>query len=228
MEFRLLGPLEARSQTGPLALGGPKQRAVLAMLLLNANQVVSKDQLIDAIWGEQPPRAAGAALQNSVFRLRTALGPELIDWRPPGYVLHVDEDDVDALQFERLLRASERLEPSERAAALREGLALWRGTPLADLAFEAFAQPEIARLDELRLLAHEQRFEAELELGRHDAILGEMEALAARHPARERLRELQMRALYQAGRQRDALRVYVDARQELVEQYGLEPGEGLR
>src|SRR5262249_35787306 len=157
-------------------------------------------------------------LQNSVFRLRTALGQDRIEWRAPGYVLHVEPDDVDALQFERLLQASETLEPSERASALREGLALWRRPPLADLAFESFAKREIARLDELRLVAHERRFEAELELGRHDAILGEMEALAARHPAREHLRALQMIALYRAGRQRDALRVYAETRRELVEQ----------
>jgi tetratricopeptide (TPR) repeat protein len=157
------------------------------------------------------------------------LGHERIEWRPPGYVLHVDaSDEVDARQFEHLLAASEDLEPAECAAALREGLALWRGAPLADFSFETFAQPEIARLDELRLVAHERRFEAELALGRHEAVLGEIEALAARHPARERLRELQMHALYLAGRQRDALRVYVDARQELVEQFGLEPGDRLR
>jgi tetratricopeptide (TPR) repeat protein len=142
--------------------------------------------------------------------------------------LHVETEEVDALQFERLLEASETLEPSERAAALREGLAFWRGAPLADLAFESFAQPEIARLDELRLVAHERRFEAELELGRHDAVLGELEALAARHPTREHLRALQMLSFYRAGRQRDALRVYAETRRELVEQYGLEPGEELR
>ena len=228
MEFRLLGPLEARSQAGALPLGGPKQRAVLALLLLSPNRVVSKDTLVDAVWGEQPPKEVAAALQNAIFRLRQVLGEDCIEWRAPGYVLQADEDEVDVLQFERLLRASEGLEPPERAAALREGLALWRGAPLADLTFESFAQPEIARLDELRLVAQERLFEAELDLGRHQSILGEIEALAARHPTRERLRELQMLALYRAGRQRDALRVYVEARQELIELSGLEPGEGLR
>ena len=228
MEFRLLGPLEARSEARALPLGGPKQKSVLALLLLSPNRVVSKDTLIDAVWGEQPPKEVAAALQNAIFRLRQVLGEERIAWRAPGYVLYVDADDVDALQFERLLDASEALEPPERAAALREGLALWRGAPLADLTFEAFAQPEIARLDELRLVAHERLFEAELDLGRHEAVLAEIEALAARHPTRERLRELQMLALYRAGRQRDALRVYVETRQELVELWGLEPGEGLR
>src|SRR5438477_4003994 len=228
MEFRLLGPLEARDRGRPLALGGPKQRGVLAMLLLRPNEVVSTDRVIDELWGDRPPKTVDAYIQNCVSRLRRVLGPEAIETRAPGYLLHADADSVDALSFERALGAASELDPPERAAALREALALWRGQPLADFAFEGFAQAEISRLDELRLTALEQRLNAELELGRHDAILGEIEALVRRHPTRERLRYLQMLALYRAGRQRDALRVYQETRLELVEELGLEPGEELR
>jgi DNA-binding SARP family transcriptional activator len=230
MEFRLLGPLEAHSQVGGgVRLGGPKQRAVLAVLLLNANQVVSKDQLVDSVWGEQPPEAVDATLQNAIYRLRRAFDEEgLIEFREPGYVLNVSPEDVDALQFERLVAAAEGLAPPERAAALRQALGLWRGAPLADLTYEGFAQHAIMRLDELRLVAQERLFDAELELGRHDVVLVEIEALAARNPTREYLRELQMLALYRAGRQRDALRVFEDTRRELIEQFGLEPSERLR
>jgi DNA-binding SARP family transcriptional activator len=198
------------------------------MLLLHVNQVVSIDRLIDELWGERPPKTVEAYIQNCISRLRVVLGRELIETRPPGYVLKVDAGSVDALRFEQALEAARELEPPERAAALREALAHWRGPPLADFAFERFAQSEISRLDELRLAALELRLDAELELGRHEAILGEIEALARRHPARERLRYLQMLALYRAGRQRDALRAYQEARLELIEDFGLEPGESLR
>jgi DNA-binding SARP family transcriptional activator len=228
MEFRLLGPLEARDRGRPLALGGPKQRGVLAMLLLRPNEVVSTDRVIDELWGDRPPRTVDAYIQNCVSRLRRVLGPETIETRPPGYVLRADPKTIDAVQFERALASSAVLEPLERATALREALALWRGPALSDLAFERFAQDEIARLDELRVSALEQRLEAELELGRHTDVIGELEALARRHPTRERLRYLQMLALYRAGRQRDALRIYQETRLELLEELGLEPGEELR
>ncbi len=228
MDFRLLGPLEARDRGRPLALGGPKQRGVLAMLLLRPNEVVSIDRVIDELWGDRPPKTVDAYIQNCISRLRRVLGAETIETRPPGYVLRVDPGAIDAVQFERALEASAALEPLERATALREALALWRGPPLADLAFERFAQDEVARLDELRLGALELRLDAELELGRHSDVVGEIEALARRHPTRERLRYLQMLALYRAGRQRDALRVYHETRLELVEELGLEPGEELR
>ena len=228
MEFRLLGPLEARDRGRPLALGGPKQRGVLAMLLLRPNEVVSTDRVIDELWGDRPPKTVDAYIQNCVSRLRRVLGAEAIETRAPGYVLRADPNTIDAVQFERALAASAPLEPLERATALREALALWRGPALSDLAFERFAQDEVARLDELRLTALEQRVEAELELGRHADVIGEIEALARRHPTRERLRYLQMLALYRAGRQRDALRVYQETRLELVEELGLEPGEELR
>ncbi|MFL5925482.1 MAG: BTAD domain-containing putative transcriptional regulator, partial [Gaiellaceae bacterium] len=212
-----------------MPLGGPKQRAVLAVLLLQANRVVSKDQLIDSVWGEHPPKRVDAALQNVILRLRRAFDEEgLIEFRDPGYVLNVSPEHVDALQFEQLVAAAEGLAPPERAAALRQALGLWRSAPLADLAYEDFAQDAIMRLDELRLVAQERLFDAELELGRHDAVLVEIEALAARNPTREHLRELLMLALYRADRQRDALRVFEETRRELIEQFGLEPSERLR
>jgi DNA-binding SARP family transcriptional activator len=228
MEFRLLGPLEVLSEGQPLPIGGAKQRGVLALLLLAPNEVVSTDRLIDEVWGHRPPKSVEASLQNCISNLRVALGRELIETRPPGYLLNVDPASIDALRFEQALAASSDLDPPERSAALREALALWRGSPLADLELEGAARAAVARLDELRLTALEQRIDAELALGHHDAMLGEIEALAVRHPAQERLRYLQMLALYRAGRQRDALRVYQEVRLELVEEFGLEPSESLR
>jgi DNA-binding SARP family transcriptional activator len=228
MEFRLLGPLEVLSDGQPLPIGGSKQRGVLALLLLAPNEVVSTDRLIDEVWGHRPPKSVEASLQNCISNLRALVGRELIETRPPGYLLNVDAGSVDALRFEQALAGSRDLDPPERAAALREALALWRGPPLADLELDGDARAAISRLDELRLAALEQRIEAELALGHHDAILGEIEALAIREPARERLRHLQMLALYRAGRQRDALRVYQEVRLELVEEFGLEPSESLR
>ncbi|MCW2963126.1 MAG: hypothetical protein JWO17_378, partial [Actinomycetia bacterium] len=228
MEFRVLGPLEVLSDGRSLPIGGSKQRGVLAVLLLQPNEVVSTDRLIDEIWGPRPPKSVEASLQNIIWHLRNLIGRELIETRPPGYVLNVDQESIDAFRFERALDAARELDPAERAAALREALALWRGTPLADIVFEGIAGAAVSRLDELRLEALEQRVDAELALGRHDALLGEIEALARRNPARERLRQLQMLALYRAGRQRDALRVYQEVRLELVEEFGLEPSESLR
>jgi DNA-binding SARP family transcriptional activator len=228
MEFRLLGPLEVHIGGEPLPLGGRKQRGILALLLLYPNQVVSTDRLIDELWGERPPRTVEAYIQNCISRLRGVLGHELIERRSPGYLLRVDPEQVDARRFEHAVDEASRLGPQERAAVLREALEYWRGPPLADLAFEGLARIETARLDELRLTALELRIDAELELGRHDGVLAEIDALARRHPGRERLRYLQMLALYRSGRQRDALRAYQEARLELVEQFGLEPGEDLR
>jgi DNA-binding SARP family transcriptional activator/tetratricopeptide (TPR) repeat protein len=228
MEFRLLGPLEALSDGRPLPIGGQKQRGVLALLLLHANEVVSTDRLIDEVWGARPPNTVGAALQNCIHHLRSVLGRECIERRPPGYRLKVDPERVDVLRFERALEAARDLDPPERAAALREALALWRGPPLADIEFTGVEGSEVARIEELRLAALEERLDAELALGRHDAVLGEIEALATRHPMREHFRRQQMLALYRGGRQRDALRVYQEARLELVEEFGLEPSAELR
>ena len=228
MDFRFLGPLEVRSAGASLPLGGQKQRGVLAVLLLNANNVVTVDRLVDDVWGEAPPRTVEAYVQNCVSRLRAVLGREAIETHAGGYLLRVASEEVDAKRFVRAIEAAQTLGAPERVATLSEALGLWRGPPLAEFAYEPFAQPEIARLEELRLVALEGRLEAMLELGAHGVALPELEALSARHPARERLRYLQMLALYRSGRQHDALAAFQDARRELVERFGLDPSEQLR
>jgi DNA-binding SARP family transcriptional activator/tetratricopeptide (TPR) repeat protein len=228
VEFFVLGPLEVRSTRKSHPLGGPRQRAVLADLLLHAGSVIAMDTLIDDLWGAAPPPTAEAVVQNAVSRLRKTLGREVIETRPPGYVLAVDPGAVDARRFERLVHDVRPLPPAERSAALRDALALWRGPAFADLAFESFLQDEIARLDELRLTALEDRLEAEIQLGRHDAVVGEASALAARHPARERLCRLLMLALHRAGRQQEALDAYEALRRSLDELFGLEPASETR
>jgi DNA-binding SARP family transcriptional activator len=229
VEFRILGPLEIVDDAGnPVPLGPPQQRALLAALLLKANEVVPTERLIDELWGEQPPKTATASLQNAVSALRKVLGPEILQTRPPGYVLSVDPEQIDLGRFERLVGAARDRGPEERATTLREALALWRGDPLVDFAFEAFAQGEIRRLEELRLTALEDRIDADLEAGRVSELVGELEALVARHPVRERLRGQLMLALYRVGRQADALNAYQSARRELVQELGIEPGPALQ
>ena len=228
MDFSFLGPLEVRAAGVVLPLGGQRQRGVLAVLLLNANTVVSIDRLVDDVWGEEAPRTANAYVQNCISRLRVVLGHDVIETHPAGYLLRVHAEDVDALRFARAVQEARTLEPPERVALLGEALALWRGQPLAEFAFEPFAQSEIARLEELRLEAIEARIDAQLELGLHAEALPELEALAVRHPGRERLRYLQMLALYRMGRQNDALTAYQETRRALVEDFGLEPGDELR
>src|SRR5215211_409426 len=226
--FRVLGPLEVVGDQGPLALGGQKQRALLAVLLLNLGRVVSTDSLIDKLWGEDPPRTAGTSLQNLVSQLRKLLGAAAVETRAPGYALHADPDDLDLTKFERLVRSTRGAPPAERAATLREALGLWRGPPLLDLAYEPFAQGEIRRLEELRLAALEERIEAELELGRHAELIGELEALVAEYPLRERVRGQFMLALYRSGRQAEALKAYHDVRRALVEELGIDPSPELQ
>ena len=178
MEFLLLGPLEVHSARERLPLGGPRQRALLADLALHAGTVVSMDTLVEDLWSGEPPPTAEAVVQNGIARLRRVLGRETIETRTPGYVLQVEPGAIDAHRFERLVRDARPLPPAERSAALRDALALWRGPPFADLAFESFLQEEIARLDELRLTALEDRLEAEIELGRHDAVVADASALS--------------------------------------------------
>jgi len=236
MEFRILGTLEVASEGRLLPLGGAKQRALLAILLLNANEVLSNDRLIDLLWGGLPPRAAGAGLQNFVSQLRKVLEPEaargehrVLVTRPPGYVLRVERDRLDLSRFERLLaEAWEETTPEAKASKLHAALSLWRGEPLADLGHAPFAQPEIHRLEELRLVALEERIETELALGRHAEAVAELELLLGEHPLRERLRAQLMVALYRAGRQAEALDVYQDTRRVLVEELGLEPSPSLK
>ena len=236
MDFLILGPLEAHDGGRKLPLGGAKQRALLAMLLLHANEVVSSDRLIDALWSDADRKDAANALSVAVARLRKALelgssgtedGP--IVTRPPGYELRIDETQLDLHRFERLVaEARAETEPAAAAGQLRDALALWRGPPLADLAYESFTQAEIARLEELRQTTLEYRIEADLALGRHDDLIGELEGLTANQPLRERLRAQLMVALYRSGRQAEALEVYADARRTLVEELGIEPGRPLR
>jgi DNA-binding SARP family transcriptional activator len=233
VEFRILGPLEAGDDGRPIPLGGAKQRALLALLLLNANQVVSSERLIDDLWGEEPPESGTTALQVRVSQLRKALGAagQAIATRAPGYVLQVGSDQLDLHRFERLVAdAGADLEGGDAAQAstkLLEALGLWRGEALADLAYESFAQPAIARIEELRLVAQELRIDADLELGRHDELVGELEALVAAHPLREGLCRRLMLALYRSGRQAEALEAYQATRRRLVEELGIEPGRRL-
>jgi DNA-binding SARP family transcriptional activator len=228
MDFRVLGPLEVADQNGSLVLGGVKQRSLLAALLLHANQVVSRDRLIDTLWGPSPPLTCKKSIQVYVSRLRKGIGERRLVTYPPGYVLYVDPGELDLARFERLAGEARRASPSVAAEKLREALALWRGPPLADLAYEQFAQTEIARLEELRLGAVEQRIEADLALGNHAELVGELESLVAEHPLRERFRFQLMIALYRCARQAEALDVYRETRREFAEELGLEPSESLR
>ena len=216
-----------------VTVGGARQRALLAVLLLHAGETLGGDRLVDELWGEQPPPTAAKTVQVYISRLRRALGGgEEISTREHGYALELDPEQLDARRFERLVGEG-RSElaagrPARAATTLEEALALWRGRPLADLAFEPFAQGEIARLDDLRAAAFELLTEAELALGRHADLLGRLERLVTEHPYRERLRAQLMLALYRSDRQADALEAYRDARRALADALGIEPGERLR
>jgi len=228
VEFRILGPLEVVEHGSALPLGGATQRTLLALLLTRANEVVSAHRLIDELWGAEPPRSGPNALQYHISRLRKALAPsEPILTQEPGYVIRVGPEELDLLRFEALVEEARRAAPELAAQRLREGLDLWRGPALADLAHESFAQAEIPRLEELRLEALERRFEADLALGRHAEIVGEVKALVLEHPLRERPRAVLMQALYGSGRQVDALEVYRETRRLLVDELGIEPSPAL-
>jgi DNA-binding SARP family transcriptional activator len=227
LEFRILGPLEAVDPSGaPVRLGGPRQRAVLAILLLSANRVVSIDRLADDLYGGEPPATAVTQVQRQVSDLRKLLGPA-IETRPPGYLVRAGQETLDLNRFERLAEdagsALAHGAPERAAACLREALALWRGPPLADLAYEPFAAAPIARLEELRLAVVEQRLEAELGLGEHRRLVAELEELVGEHPTHERFTAQLMTALYRSGRQDDALAAYRSLRRALVETFGIEP-----
>ncbi len=239
MEYRLLGPIEVEREVRVLPLGGPKQRAVLAILLLERGSTVPSDVLIDQLWGESAPQTARNALQGYVFQLRRILEPDVRRGGPheillsdgAGYRIEIAPDELDVDRFERLTeegRTLLRTSPAAATARFEEALALWRGPPLADLAFEPFAQAEVHRLDELRLATQEGRLDALLAAGRHAELVGEIEALVASNPFRERLRSQLLLALYRCGRQSDALAAYASARDELVERLGIEPGPELR
>jgi DNA-binding SARP family transcriptional activator len=229
VEFRILGPLEVLQSGRAIRLGGARQRTLLALLLTRANEVVSVDRLIDGLWGADPPRAAANALQYHVSQLRKSLGDgETITTREPGYLIQVAPDELDLFRFERLVAEAEQAPPDRAARLLRDALELWRGPPLADLAHEEFVGAEIRRLEELRLAALERRIEADVALGRHAQLIAELEALVRQHPFRERLRAALMQALYGTGRQAEALTVYREARQTLVDELGIEPSPALQ
>jgi DNA-binding SARP family transcriptional activator len=227
-DFRILGPLEVFDETGPLLLGGQKQRAVLALLLLEPGRVVSVDRLIDALWGDQPPRTAQTSLQNFISQLRKTLGTDVFETKPPGYRVRVQPGELDLDRFRVMVESARSSDPQTRAEKLRHALALWRGPALADFTFEAFAEPHIAHLEELRLATLEERIEADLELGSDANLVGELEVLVAEYPMRERLRGQYMLALYRSGRQAEALATYQDGRRLLVDQLGIDPSRELQ
>src|SRR3954454_8810864 len=227
MEFRILGPLEVVDDGRELALGGAKQRALLALLLLHANSVVSRDRLIDELWDADPPETARTALQVHVSQLRKALGRERIVTQAPGYMVRVEPGELDLGRFERLCSGVDPSDSASAAETLRAALLLWRGPPLGDLD-GTVARAERGRLEEQRLLALEQWIDAELALGRHAELVPELEGLVRANSLRERLRAQLMLALYRCGRQADALEAYRQGRQLLSHELGLEPGEELR
>jgi DNA-binding SARP family transcriptional activator len=231
LDFRILGPLEVSDGERRPALGGPQQRAVLAILLLHANEAVSADRLVDELWGERPPASARAVLQGYVSNLRKALGAAAIATGASGYAVEIEPGQLDLRRFERFLaEGREALAAGSAEAASRllgEALALWRGPALADFAYERFARPAAVRLEELRVTALENRIEADLALARHGSLVGELEALVAEHPLRERLRGQLMLALYRSGRQAEALAAYQAARRTLVDELGIEPTPAL-
>jgi DNA-binding SARP family transcriptional activator/streptogramin lyase len=228
MEFHILGPLEVIGGGEAIPLGGSKQRALLGLLLLRPNEPVSVDRIVDELWGEHAPPTAAKNVQVYVSHLRKALGESAITTTPAGYALHVADGSVDAQQAEDALALALGQSPEIRIELLEGALSLWRGLPFGELGDLPAARAEIVRLDELRLHLLKRRIEAALELGRHEEVVPELEKLVAAHPLDERLRAQLMLALYQSGRQADALAVYRDARRALDQELGLEPDEELR
>jgi DNA-binding SARP family transcriptional activator len=240
VQFRLLGPIEAQDGERRVELGRPKQRVLLAVLLVHANDVVSVDRLVEELWGEEPPPQAAASLQTYVSNLRRALEPgrparapsRVLVSQPPGYRLVVGAGELDAARFAALAEEGHRLleagRPAAAAGVLREGLGLWRGPALAEVADEAFAKAERNRLEELRVAALEDRLAADLDLGWHATTVAELEELAGRYRFRERLAGLLMLALYRSGRQAEALQAFQAARRALADELGIDPGRWLR
>jgi basic membrane lipoprotein Med (substrate-binding protein (PBP1-ABC) superfamily)/DNA-binding SARP family transcriptional activator len=236
VDFRILGSLEVASDGTTTDLGPPKQRAVLAVLLLHGGEIVPTDRLIELVWGAHPPRTAAHSVQIYVSELRkileSATGAPVILTRPPGYLLQVDPESIDARRFERLvLEGTRELGVGDRprgATTLRAALGLWRGPPLSDFTYEDFAQPDIRHLEELRLDAIEELAEAEIAADNATGVLPLLEAAIQEDPLRERSRELQLLALYRAGRQAEALRAFQQYQAILAEELGLDPSPSLR
>ena len=232
VEFRILGPLEVWREGRPVQIAGAKERALLAFLLLHAGEPLSVDRLIDELWGDSPPATARKSVQVRVAGLRRALRGDVLRSRGDGYLVVLEPNQLDLHRFDQLLSdgrdALAAGDSSAAIATLDQALALWRGPPLADFTYESFAQPAIARLEELHIHALELRLEAQLELGLHSQVIVELEDLVAAHPLRERLRGQLMLALYRDGRQAEALDVYRGTRQEFVAELGIEPGPMLQ
>jgi ABC-type transport system substrate-binding protein/DNA-binding SARP family transcriptional activator len=228
LEFRVLGPFEVSRSGRTIELPAGKPHTLLAVLLLHRNRVVSVDTLVEELWAERPPRTAAKNVQVYVSHLRRALGDGALVTRAPGYVLRIEQGHVDADRFRALVEEARRQPPAQAAKRLREALALWRGEPLADFAYDSFAQEEIRGLEELRLAALEERIAADLALGRHEDVLPELESLVRAHPLRERLLGQLMLALYRCGRQAEALETYRAARSRFTDELGLEPSPELR
>ena len=227
LDFRVLGPLEVVGDEGVLALAQGKARACLGVLLIHANEVVATDRLIDDLWGAHAPVTATKSVHVYISQLRRSLGADAIVTRPPGYELRLKPAQLDLHRFEQLRREAAHAKPASAAAILRQALALWRGPPFVDFTYDAFAQATIARLEELRLGALEERIEADVVLGRHAELVGELATLVQEHPLRERMRAAQMLALYRSRRQAEALAAYQSARRALVDELGIEPGRVL-
>jgi DNA-binding SARP family transcriptional activator len=232
IEYRVLGSLEALEDGRRLSLGGPRQRVLLAVLLLHANEVVPASRLIDDVWGEEPPETAANIVQGYVSDLRHVLGREAIATRGRGYAIYVEPGDLDLRRFERLVEAGiEALDddrPREAGGILREALELWRGPALADLVDESFVSPAVGRLEELRLGVLERRIDSDLACGRHAEVVAELAALVAEHPLREWFRAQHILALYRSGRQADALESFRTARGILADELGIDPGPALQ
>ena len=234
VEFRILGSIEVGDGDQRVDLGGLRERTLLARLLLAAGQVVSADRIAEDIWAGDPPPQAAATLRVYVSRLRRALGPagaSAVQTQPPGYRLQLEPGQLDADRFAGLA-ASARADlaagrPAAAAAGMAAALALWRGPALGDIADLAFAQADVARLDEARLAALEDRIEADLACGRHASVASELDGLTREHPLRERLCGLRMLALYRCGRQADALTAYAELRAQLADELGIDPNPGL-
>jgi DNA-binding SARP family transcriptional activator len=234
MEFRVLGPLEVVDGARPVPINGAKQRGLLTLLLLHANQTVSSGRLLEELWGDEQPESGLTALQVRVSQLRKALGKggASIVTKPAGYALELGANELDLRRFEELVadadRALQRDAPEQAWAQLQRALALWHGPPLADFAYESFASAAIARLEELRVVAQELRIDAGLRLGRQAELVAELESLIAEHPLREGLRRQHMLALYRSGRQAEALEAYHAARRALVDELGIAPSPMLQ
>jgi DNA-binding SARP family transcriptional activator len=232
-DFRILGPLEVEDDNRPVRLGGPKQRSTLAILLLNANRVVPVERLADDLYAGAAPVTAVTQVQRQISELRKVLrSPDLIETRAPGYVIHLSPEQLDLARFEagaeEASRALSRGEAQRASDLLREALAVWRGAPMVDFAYEPFAKSAILRLEEIRLVALEQRIDADLALGRQASLIGELEELVREHPLREALRAQLMLAYYRSGRQVDALETYSRTRDMLVSGFGIEPTPSLQ